>query len=238
MLNIDCNSYSMNIDANAITNETKNILIEAKSSLVILILTILIISILCMFLSIWLVKTITHNPAPFISMISQYFELDDNQTEPIVTWWTPIHIQDVTSAIQTSTVDLSHSIVNTSKSIVLSYNNDEQFHTMILLSLFATSILLAVLAYYARMKCTRRSLAWGAVPKPPTACVNALTMFDPFLQHKQAQPDLDYTIVRGKQGETVMFALSETLQTLNENEHQPRTRIHEITSYDIHERSK
>jgi len=68
-------------------------MIEARSSLTILICSILLMSLLSIFLSTWLAKTITNTPTSFGSIVSHYFGFDRNGTEQYITWWTPRHVK-------------------------------------------------------------------------------------------------------------------------------------------------
>jgi hypothetical protein len=75
---------------------------------------------------------------------------------------------------------------------------------------------LAILAYVARIKCTNRGFAWGAVPKIPLGRVDPKVAIDKIVKVKEAEPGIDYTIVQGTQNESVVFALAETLEPLRE----------------------
>ena len=102
------------------------------------------------------------------------------------------------------------------------------FHALVLPILFICSIFLAILAFYARIKCTDRNFAWGAVPKLPFGRVDPSKVF----KEKEAEAGIDYTIVQGTKEEPVVFALAETLKPLNEIERQPDKVVDEGTQYE------
>jgi len=190
-------------------------MVEARSSLTTLICCILVMSLVSIFLSTWLAKTITHSSTSFGSIVSHYFGLDRNGTEPYVTWWTPEHMKPNELRPRNSSPNKSNV---TTKVVVLKipYNDYPNFHTIVLPLLFICSIFLAVLAYYARVKCTNRDFAWGAVPKIPLGRVDQMAAVAAIAKEKQAEPGIDYTIVQGTAEEPVVFALAETLEPLRE----------------------
>ncbi|CAF1058232.1 unnamed protein product [Adineta steineri] len=202
-------------DTNDIVDETKNLMIEARSSLTTLICSILLMSLISIFLSTWLAKTITNSQASFGSIVSHYFGFDRNGTEPNVTWWTPKHVKTNDLISRNKTMNNNHA---TSKLTVLKipYSDYPNFHTIVLPLLFICSILLAVLAYYARVKCTNRDFAWGAVPKIPLERVDPSVVVATLAKEKEAEPGIDYTIVQGTDAEPVVFALAETVEPLRE----------------------
>ena len=222
------------LDTDAIAGETKDLVVEAKSSLVVLICTLLIISLLSILLSTWLAKTITHSQTSFTTILSRYFGFARNETEQTQTWWRPIHIPNPeAAAARESSANLSEPTTTTSKPVRLPYSDYPGFHTIVLPLLFIGAIVLAVLAYYARIKCTHRNFAWGAVPKMPIERVNMEAVIAAATaKGKEAQPDVDYTIVQGANDETVVFALAETLQPLNEERPQGSI-VDEATQYNL-----
>jgi hypothetical protein len=187
-------------------------MIEARSSLTILICCILLMSLISILLSTWLAKTISNTPASFGSIVSHYFGFDRNNTEEYVTWWTPIHVKP------DELISENNRTNKTSEAIPfeIPYTDYPNFHTIVLPLLFICSILLAILAYIARIKCTNRSFAWGAVPKIPLGRVDPKVAMATIVKIKEAEPGIDYTIVQGTQNEPVVFALAETLEPLRE----------------------
>jgi len=57
-------------DTHVIASETKHLMVEARSSLTILLCCILLMSLISIFLSTWLAKTITNTPSTFGSIVS------------------------------------------------------------------------------------------------------------------------------------------------------------------------
>ena len=187
-------------------------MIEARSSLTILICCILLMSLASILLSTWLAKTITNTPTSFGSIVSHYFGFDRNDSEKYITWWTPIHIKSNEFILKNNS---DHTI---RKSVLLEipYSDYPNFHTIVLPLLFICSIVLAALAYYARVKCTNRDFAWGAVPKIPLGRVDPAIAIATIAKTKEAEPGVDYAIVQGTKEEPVVFTLAETLQPLRE----------------------
>ncbi len=217
------------------TSETKDLVIEAKSSLVILICAILTMSLLSILLSTWLAKTITNTQTSFTAIFSRYFGFDRNETEQHVTWWTPSHNKLPETKSRNSMSNKTNTTTISTIPIEIPYSDYPKFHTIILPLLFIGAIVLAVMAYYARIKCTDRGFAWGAVPKIPLARVNpkaAAAAIVTVVKMKEAEPGVDYTIVQGTKEEPTVFALADTLQPLNE-ERKPGAIIDEGTQYEI-----
>jgi hypothetical protein len=205
------NLNSIYLDTHAIADETKTLMVEARSGLTVLICCILLMSLISILLSTWLAKTITNTPASFGSIVSHYFGFDRNATEQHLTWWTPIHVKANELIARNSS--------NTTRKRVpleIPYSDYPNFHTIVLPLLFICSILLAALAYYARVKCTNRDFAWGAVPKIPLGRVDRAVAVATILKEKEAEPGVDYTIVQGTKEEPVVFTLTDTLQPLRE----------------------
>jgi hypothetical protein len=200
------------IDTHDIANETKHLMIEARSNLTVLICCILLISLVSIFLSTWLAKTITDTPTSFGSIVSHYFGFDRNSSEQYLTWWTPVHVRS------NELISANNRSNPTPKAMpfAIPYLDYPNFHTIVLPLLFICSILLAILAYVARIKCTNRGFAWGAVPKIPLGRVDPKVAIDKIVKVKEAEPGIDYTIVQGTQNESVVFALAETLEPLRE----------------------
>ncbi|UJR31085.1 hypothetical protein I4U23_018593 [Adineta vaga] len=226
-------------DTNAISSETKDLVIEAKSSLFILISSILIMSLLSILLSTWLAKTITHSQTSFSTILSRYFGFDRNETEASLTWWTPLHARLVEITSRNFPLDKTHSVLTATtispKSIQIPYSDYPKFHTIVLPLFFIGAIILAVLAYYARIKCTDRGFAWGAVPSIPFGRIDpkaAAVVAASVIQSKEAEPGVDYTIVQGTKDEPIVFALADTLQPLTE-EREAGAIVDEGTQYEI-----
>jgi len=227
-------SSSFHLDTKAITSETKDLIIEAKSSLVILICSILTISLLAILLSTWLAKTITNSPSSFSSILGRYFGFDRNETEKNLTWWAPLHIKLPEIKSQDTISDKSNSTA-TSIPIQIPYSDYPRFHTIVLPFFFIGAIVLAAMAYYARMKCTDRGFAWGAVPKIPLGRVDpmaAAATVAAVVKAKEAEPGVDYTIVQGTKDEPVVFALADTMEPLNE-ERERGGIVDEGTQYEL-----
>jgi hypothetical protein len=223
------------LDTNAISSETKGLLIEAKSSLVILICGILAMSLLSILLSTWLAKTITNTPTSFSTILGRYFGFDRNETEQNLTWWTPSHVRLPERSFQNSRSNKSNSTTTKPVPIKIPYNDYPRFHTIVLPLFFVGAIVLAAMAYYARIKCTDRGFAWGAVPKIPLGRVDpaaAAATVAAVVKSKDAEPGIDYEIVQGTKDEPVVFALADTLQPLNE-ERESGVIMDEGTQYDI-----
>ncbi|UJR15582.1 hypothetical protein I4U23_002518 [Adineta vaga] len=200
-------------DTNVIVDETKNLLLEARSSLTTIICSILGMSLVSIFLSTWLAKTITNTHASFGSIVSHYFGLDSNNTEPNVTWWTPKHIKLNELNSRNSSSNINSNSISKLLPISIPYSDYPNFHTITLPLLFICAILLAALAYYGRMKCTNRDFAWGAVPKIPLERIDPKTVAITLTRTEEAEPGIDYTIVQGTSEEPVVFALAETLES-------------------------
>jgi hypothetical protein len=221
-------------DTKAISNETKDLVIEAKSGLTILICVILIMSLLSILLSTWLAKTITNSPSSFGTILGRYFGFDRNDTEQNLTWWTPLHVKLTESITRNRTSNRSNTTTR-SIPIRIPYSDYPRFHTIALPLFFVSAIVAAVMAYYARVKCTNRGFAWGAVPKIPLGRVDpsaAAATIAAAVHSKEAEPGVDYTIVQGTKQEPIVFALADTLQPLNE-EREPGGIIDEGTQYEL-----
>ncbi|CAF1466506.1 unnamed protein product [Rotaria sp. Silwood1] len=221
-------------DTDAITTEAKDLVIEIKSNLVILICGILTVSLLSILLSTWLAKTISNTPSSFGTILSHYFGFDRNETESNLTWWTPLHIQLSEKKFRQFLLNKTNSTIIL-KSNKNSYNIHSNFHKIVLPFVFVGAIILAILAYYARIKCTARNFTLSAVPKIPLGRVDpqlAAVTVDSIVKTKQAEPGVDYTIIQGTKQQPVIFALAETLQPLKE-ECEPGGLIDEGTQYEI-----
>jgi len=191
-------------------------------------------SLLSILLSTWLAKTITNTPSSFSSILGSYFGFDHNQTEQNLTWWTPSHSK-LTKIISSNPVLNKSNSTITSIPIKIPYSDYPRFHTIVLPFFFIGAIVLAVLAYYARIKCTDRGFAWGAVPKIPLGRVDpmaAAVTVAAVVKAKEAEPGVDYTIVQGTKEEPVVFALADTMQPLNE-ERELGGIIDEGTQYEL-----
>jgi len=204
------------LDTNAVAGETKNLMIEVKSGLTILICGILFMSLLSIFLSTWLAKTITNSPTSFSSIVSHYFGFDRNYTQKDLTWWTPIPVKLNENISRNSSINKNKNSTTKFIPLKIPYSDYPNFHTIVLPLLFICSILLGVLAYYARVKCTNRDFAWGAVPKVPLSRVDPMFATAAIVKAKEAEPGIDYTIVQGTKEEPVVFALAEIHQPLRE----------------------
>lgn len=126
-------------------------------------------------------------------------------------------------------------MTTTLKSIQIPYSDYPRFHTIVLPLLFVGAIVLAVIAYYARIKCTDRGFAWGAVPKVPLGRVDpeiAAAAVAAVVKAKEAEPGVDYTIVQGTKEEPIVFSLAETMQPLNE-EREAGGIVDEGTQYEL-----
>ena len=191
-------------------------------------------SLFSIILSTWLAKTITNTPSSFGTILGRYFGFDRNETEPNLTWWTPLHVK-LTELMSREVTSNRSNTTTTSAPIRIPYNDYPRFHTIVLPLFFVGAIVLAAMAYYARVKCTDREFAWGAVPKVPLGRVDpkaAAATVAAVIQTKEAEPGVDYTIVQGTKEEPVVFALAETLQPLNE-EREPGGIIDEGTQYEL-----
>lgn len=224
----------MRLDTEAMAGDTKDLVIEAKSSLVILIGSILIMSLFSILLSTWLAKTITNTPSSFGSILGRYFGFDRNETEPNLTWWAPVHVK-LTEMMSRNTVsNQTNTTTARPVPIKIPYSDYPRFHTIVLPLLFVGAIVLGAMAYYARIKCTDRGFAWRAVPKIPLQRVDpaiATAAVAAVIKSKEAEPGVDYTIVQGSKEEPAVFALAETLQPLNE-EREPGAVVDEGTQYE------
>lgn len=225
----------LSLDANDISGETKDLVIEAKTSLAILICAILTMSLLSILLSTWLAKTITNSQSSFSTIISRYFGFDRNETEQHLTWWTPLYhrLTDFTSRDTLS--NKSDATTTIPIPVHIPYSDYPRFHTIVLPLLFIGAIVFAAMAYYARIKCTNRGFPWGAVPKVPLGRIDpnaAATVIAAVVNEKEAEPGIDYTIVQGTKEEPIVFALADTMQPLNE-ERDPGCIIDEGTQYEL-----
>jgi len=199
-----------------------------------LICAILTMSLLSILLSTWLAKTITNTPSSFSTILGHYFGFEQNETEQNITWWTPLHIK-LTEIISRDMIPNKTNTTTTSVPLRIPYNDYPRFHTIVLPLFFVGAILLAAIAYYARVKCTHRGFAWGAVPKIPLGRVNpivAAATVAAAVKAKEAEPGVDYTIVQGTKEQPVVFQLAETMQPLNE-ERELGGIIDEGTQYEL-----
>ena len=103
------------------------------------------------------------------------------------------------------------------------FSDYPNFHLIVLPLLFICSILLGVLAFYARVKCTHRDFAWGAVPKIPLDLLGSTIK-----PHEISPAAIDYTIVQGTSDQPVIFAVTEPA----EPERETGVIIDEGTQYD------
>jgi hypothetical protein len=190
-------------------------MVEARFGLTMLIFCILLISLASILLSTWLAKTITNNSTSFGSIVNHYFGFDRNNTEQSLTWWTPIHVKPNELLAQNSSININNTTIK-SNLLEIPYNDYPNFHTIVLPLLLICSILLGILAYIARVKCTNRDFAWGAIPKIPLDRTDAKIAIEMIIKTKEAEPGIDYTIIQGTKEEPVIFALAETLEPLHE----------------------
>jgi len=116
--------------------------------------------------------------------------------------------------LKNSSINISNTTTTKSNLLQIPYNDYPNFHTIVLPILFICSILLAVLAYFARVKCTNRDFAWGAVPKIPLGRIDPTIAMATIIKAKEAEPGIDYTIVQGTKDEHAVFALADTLEPL------------------------
>ena len=151
------------LDTNGIVSETKDLIIEAKSGLIVLIFTFVIISFISILLSTWLAQTITDNPEPLAKVLGRYFHLDQNQneSESNLKWWRPKHIL----LQQVSSQENIISKIHRTDQQFLSFNESPRFYSIALPLVGLGAIILAILAFYIRVQCTDRNFAWGAIPK-------------------------------------------------------------------------
>lgn len=188
---------------------------EARSSLTILISSILLMSLISIFLSTWLAKTITNTPTSFGTIVSHYFGFDRNGSEQYLTWWTPVHVKPNELLTNNSMIQRDNT-TRKPRFFQIPFRDYPTFHTVVLPLLFIGAIVLAVLAYFARIKCTNRDFAWGAVPRIPLGRVDPKVSLATIAKAKEAEPGIDYTIVQGTKDEPVVFAIAETLEPLRE----------------------
>ena len=184
-------------------------------------------SLLSILLSTWLAKTITNTPSSFGTILGRYFGFDRNDTEENLTWWTPMHAKPTELASRQATSNKSNSSTKPVP-IRIAYNDYPYFHTVVLPLFFIGAFIFAAAAFYARVKCTARGFAWGAVPKVPLGRVDPRATAAAVVKAKEAEPGIDYTIVQGTKEEPAVFALAETLQPLNE-EREPGAVVDEGT---------
>lgn len=192
-------------------------MVEARSSLTILISSILLMSLISIFLSTWLAKTITNSPTSFGTIVSHYFGFDRNVSEEYLTWWTPVHVKPNELVTNQSLTIQRDNTTRKPKFFRIPFGDYPTFHTVVLPLLFIGSIVLAVLAFFARIKCTNRDFAWGAVPRIPLGRVDPKVALATIVKAKEAEPGIDYTIVQGTKDEPVVFAIAETLEPLRED---------------------
>ncbi|CAF0968407.1 unnamed protein product [Rotaria sordida] len=205
-------------DVHAIAVETKDLIIEARLNLTLLIGCILLVSLISVLLSTWIARTITNSPTSLGTIVSYYFGLDHNNTEQYITWWTPIHIKSKeliskNFSIKTFTTTTTIKTVP----IKLHYNEYSIFRMIILPFLFMCSIFLAILAYYARVQCTKYNFAWGTVPKISFENGDSIIAKKTIVKMRAIEPNIDYVIVHGAKEEPDRFALADTSQPLHEN---------------------
>lgn len=172
-------------------------------------------SLLSILLSTWLAKTITNTPSSFGTILGRYFGFDRNDTEENLTWWTPVHSKSTELATRQATTNRTNTSTN-SVPIRIPFSDYPYFHTIVLPLYFVFAAIFAVMAYCARVKCTTRGFAWGAVPKVPLGRVDPQIAAAAVVKAKEAEPGVDYNIVQGKKDEPMVFTLAETLQPLNE----------------------
>lgn len=175
-------------------------------------------SLLSILLSTWLAKTITNTSSSFSTILGRYFGFDRNDTEENLTWWKPMHAKATELTGRQDTSNKMNSSTNP-VFIRIPYNDYPRFHTIVLPLFFVAAFICAAIAYYARVKCTARGFAWGAVPKVPLGRVDPRTTaaaVAAVVKAKDAEPGVDYTIVQGTKEEPAVFTLAETLQPLNE----------------------
>ncbi|CAF3056366.1 unnamed protein product [Rotaria sp. Silwood2] len=147
-----------------------------KSSSIISILIIVIISLICMLTTILLIKTVLYSRG-FTRRLSIYFGFTSNHTinESTLTFWTPKSIYDEqpieTIAIIISNSSSPYSSPPSHSSTVLLSDTEKKaqiiFRNIILPSLFFISIPCGILAFYMR-RYPNHYPAWGARPKRKT----------------------------------------------------------------------
>ncbi|CAF1199424.1 unnamed protein product [Rotaria sp. Silwood1] len=202
-------------DMNDIATETKYLLIEARFNLTLLIACILLLSLISILLSTWVAKTITNSPTSLGTVFSYYFGLHRNNTEQYVTWWTPVHITSKELISQDFSIKTINTTIKTVQ-VKIHYNEYSIFYTIILPFLFVCAIFLAILAYYARVQCTKHDFAWGIIPKLSLENVDPMIVKKSIIKTREVESNIDYIIVQGTKEKSVMFTLADKLQPLYE----------------------
>jgi len=134
-----------------------------KSSSIISILIVVIISLVCILATSLLIKTILQSHG-ITRTLSVYFGFTPNRTidESILTFWQPKSIYDE-QPIETTTTIINSSSSRPPPSVLLT-KAQKVFRNIILPSLFLLSILCGILAFYMRLH-HQYYPAWGARPK-------------------------------------------------------------------------
>jgi hypothetical protein len=149
--------------------EEQDSFIYLKSSSIISLLIIVMISLVCILTTGLLVKTVLHSHG-ITRTLSIYFGFKPNRTivESKLTFWAPRSIYDE-QPIETITTIISSSSSHRPPPRILSDTEQKAqsiFRTIILPSLFLASILFGILAFYMRLH-HHYYPAWGARPKRP-----------------------------------------------------------------------
>ncbi|CAF2548989.1 unnamed protein product [Rotaria sp. Silwood2] len=199
----------------ALAAETKYLIIEARLNLTLLIGCILLLSFTSILLSIWVAKTITNSTISLGTIFSYYFDLDRNNTEQYITWWTPIHMKSKELVSKSFSIKTTNTTIKTAL-VKIHHNEFPIFHTIILPFLFICSIFLAILAYYARVQCTTHDFACGAIPKLLFESVDSMITKNPIVKTREVESNIDYIIVQGTKEKSIIFALADKLQPLYE----------------------
>ncbi|CAF0902498.1 unnamed protein product [Rotaria sordida] len=158
-------------ELDSVTNEnnTQDPFIYFKSSSIISILIIVIISLVGILTISLLIRTILHSYG-ITRRLSMYFGFTPNYTidESTLTFWTPKNIYDKQS-FETTTITVSSSSSHSTSSPAVILNNTEKkaqtiFRIIILPTIFLLSIPCGILAFYMRRR-LHYYPAWGARPK-------------------------------------------------------------------------
>lgn len=161
----------INDDENKTEVEENDTFVYLKSSSIISILIIVLITLICILATSVLIKTVLHSHG-ITHTLSVYFGFTPNRTidESTLTYWSPHSIYDE-QPIEITTTIINSSSTNPPPSVspvILTPSERKAqkiFRNIILPTLFLLSIFCGILAFYLRLH--HYGPAWGARPKCP-----------------------------------------------------------------------
>lgn len=146
-------------ERNKISQDSRDFTFQAQSSFLVLICTLLIISLISIFLSAWLAKTITDSSMSFNQILHRYLGIDRNESESSVRWWKPVEFNSSVG------FDINLFAIQKSTTTMPITDDYHRFRMIGLPCLLIASIILAIITFYTRMKYNTHRFTCIKVPR-------------------------------------------------------------------------